>query len=315
MAGESQTIRPFFFNEKSIIFAVKITIMKKIAYFLCLIMLVASCQQKQKQQTQTETEPVNTAPKLETTILDGVYHFTFQGFELWTLQDMQRKMPASLFPNAKKSDLEKCMPNGEAESAINTFLIKKNGKYVLFDSGLGVENGGVMIDKLTLLHVNPEDIYAVCLTHCHPDHIGGMVSKGKAFFPNALVYCSGKELEAFKDDALTQEMVKVYGSRLHQFIAGEVLLDGIRTIDAPGHTPGHTFFQIDNLLIVGDLIHAAALQIPHPEYCAKYDVDKTLAAKTRKNAYQYINQNKLVVAGMHLPYSGVILNFEKEQQQ
>ena len=57
---------------------------------------------------------------------------------------------------------------------------------------------------------------------------------------------------------------------------------------------------------------SAALQIPHPEYCAKYDADKSLAVKTRTNAYQYIRDNQLVVAGMHLPFSGIILNFEKE---
>ena len=287
--------------------------MKRIAYLLCIVILGVSCQQKQEKKT--ESESVNSAPKQEATILDGVYHFMFKNFDLWTLQDIQRKMPASLFPDAKKSDLSQYMPNGEADAAINTFLIKKNGKFILFDTGLGLENGGFMVDKLTLLNIKPEDISAVCITHCHADHIGGMVSQGKAFFPNADVYCSDKELEAFKNDPKTQEMVNVYGSRIHPFTAGDVLLDDIRTIDATGHTPGHTFYQLDNLLIVGDLIHAAALQIPHPEYCANYDANKIQAAKTRHNAYQYIRDNKLVVAGMHLPFSGVILNFEKEQQK
>ena len=218
-------------------------------------------------------------------------------------------MSADLFKDAKKADIKQFMPDGEADAAINTFLIKKNGKYILFDTGLGLEKGGVMLDKLTLLNLRPEDISAICITHCHGDHIGGLVSKGEPVFPNAEVYCSDKELNAFKNDALTKEVVKVYDSHLHTFTAGDTLLGEIRSIAAYGHTPGHTFYQIGNLLIVGDLIHAAALQIPHPEYCAKYDADKKSAVKTRKKAYQYIRDNQLVVAGMHLPFSGVIEHF------
>lgn len=285
--------------------------MKKSVLIPCLLLLIlASCHQKQTQKSPVE--PINSPAPQETVILDGVYHFNFNGFDLWTLQDLQRKMPASLFPSAKKADLAECMPDGEADAAINAFLIRKNGKYILFDSGLGLEKGGATLDKLTLLELTPEDISAVCITHCHADHIGGMVSQGKPVFPNAEVYCAGKELEAFKNDALTKEMVQVYGSHLHSFEAGEKLMGEIQSIDAPGHTPGHTFYQIGNLLIIGDLIHAAALQIPHPEYCANYDADKKLAAKTRMNAYQYIRDNQLVIAGMHLPFSGVIEHFDEK---
>ncbi len=285
--------------------------MKKYCYLLCVIaLLCTACQSKQNKQTKTDNETAAPAEQQETVILDGVYHFDFNGVEMWTLQDMQKKMSADLFKGAKKADIAAFMPTGEADAAINTFLLKRNGKYILFDSGLGLDNGGVMLDKLTLLNIRPEEISAVCITHCHPDHIGGMVSQGQPVFPNAEVYCAAKELEAFKNDAKTKEMVKVYDSRLHRFTAGEKLLGDIQTIDAPGHTPGHTMYQIGNVLIIGDLIHAAALQISHPEYCAKYDANKVLAVKTRKDTYRYIIDNKLVVAGMHLPFSGVIEHFE-----
>ena len=122
--------------------------MKKTSFISCILLLfMASCHQKQEQKSVDTPEPQ------ETVILDGVYHFNFDGFELWTLQDVQRKMSADLFKGAKKADIEQYMPDGEADAAINTFLIKKNGKYILFDTGLGLEKGGVMLDKLTLLHV------------------------------------------------------------------------------------------------------------------------------------------------------------------
>ena len=167
--------------------------MKKYAYLFCIFaLLCTACQSKQNKQTKTDNETAAPAEQQETVILDGVYHFDFNGVEMWTLQDMQKKMSADLFKGAKKADIAAFMPTGEADAAINTFLLKRNGKYILFDSGLGLDNGGVMLDKLTLLNIRPEEISAVCITHCHPDHIGGMVSQGQPVFPNAEVYCSAK---------------------------------------------------------------------------------------------------------------------------
>lgn len=283
--------------------------MKKTYLLLCLVMIcMAGCHSKNKQEA-TPTPPQT--PK-DTTIIAGVYHFHFDDFDFWTLQDKQNTMPATLFPSADKKILNELMPNGEAESAINTFLMKKNGQYILFDSGLGLDKGGAMLDQLLMLNIKPEDVDVVCITHCHGDHIGGMLTNGKASFPNAEVYCADKELKGFQDDKTTQDMLKVYGDRVHRFTAGDTLLGYIITLDASGHTPGHTLYEIGPVLIIGDLIHAAALQIPHPEYCARYDKDTKKAVATRKQVYQYIKDHHKVVAGMHLPYSGVMEKFGEE---
>ena len=77
-------------------------------------------------------------------------------------------------------------------------------------------------------------------------------------------------------------------------------------MEAVGHTPGHTVFQAGKLLIIGDLIHGAALQLEHPEICATYDMDKQEAIKTRKKLLQYARENGLVIAGMHLPVPAFI---------
>ena len=283
--------------------------MKKTYLLLCLVVIcIAGCHSNKKQDV-TPTPP---QPPKDTTIIAGVYHFHFNDFDFWTLQDKQNTMPATLFPSADKKILNELMPNGEAESAINTFLMKKNGQYILFDSGLGLDKGGAMLDKLLMLNIKPEDIDAVCITHCHGDHIGGMLTNGQASFPKAEVYCADKELKSFSGDKTTQAMLKAYGDRVHRFTAGDTLLGYIVTIDASGHTPGHTLYEIGPVLVIGDLIHAAALQIPHPEYCARYDKDQKKAIATRKQTYQYIKDHHKVVAGMHLPYSGVMEKFGEE---
>ena len=280
--------------------------MKSVLSFLLIAILCMGCHST-KVKTPSDAEQQVADPM----VMDGVYHFQFDNFELWTLQDKQNSMPASLFPDVDKKILDETMPNGEAESSINGFLMKKDGQYILFDTGLGLDNGGKLMDKLAALNVRLEEITHICITHCHRDHIGGLLTEGKASFPNADVYFAVNELQAFRNDEATQSVLAVYGDRIHRFNAGDTILNGIKTIDAPGHTPGHTLYEIGDFLIVGDLLHAAALQIPYPEYCARYDQDPTMAASTRKAVYQYIRENQKVVAGMHLPHAAVMFDFGK----
>ena len=80
---------------------------------------------------------------------------------------------------------------------------------------------------------------------------------------------------------------------------------GIKALDASGHTPGHTVFETDSLLIVGDLLHAAALQIPRPEVCTIYDMNPSGAVQARRRFYEFAASSPKPVAGMHLPYPGI----------
>ena len=88
---------------------------------------------------------------------------------------------------------------------------------------------------------------------------------------------------------------------LHLFEFGETLPGNVVAMNAEGHTPGHTVFQANKLLVIADLIHGAALQLEHPEICATYDMDKEKAVKSRKYFLQYAKDNGLTMAGMHLP--------------
>lgn len=274
---------------------------------IALAMIFLSCH-----SNQGKSEQVQENQTLQDSIQhDGIYHFQYDGFEMWTLQDKVNTMSIKLFPEADPTIVSQLVPNGEAPAAINTFLIKRNGQYILFDAGLGENNGGALLRHLKALDIQPSDINAVCITHFHGDHIGGMVSNGKANFPNAQIYFSAKEMKAWNKDENTRKMLAAYKERTHALADNAIILDGIITKPAPGHTPGHTLFQIGNVLIIGDLLHAAALQLPHPEYCARYDQDKPTAVKTRQTFYKYVEDNNLIVAGMHLPQNGVLENLQQ----
>src|SRR6516225_708381 len=71
----------------------------------------------------------------------------------------------------------------------NAYLVETGRKRLLIDAGAGVHmgpNAGKMLEKLAEAGVAPGDVDAIILTHCHPDHILGIVDKEwNAVFPNA----------------------------------------------------------------------------------------------------------------------------------
>ena len=168
-----------------------------------------------------------------------------------------------------------------------------------------------LLAGLHALGISPADIKYIYLTHFHGDYIGGLMKNDSVVFPHAEIYASKAEydswmkMEAEKNGQVVRAM-NAYKDRLHLFAFGDTLPGKVVVMEAVGHTPGHTVFQAGKLLIIGDLIHGAALQLEHPEICATYDMDKQEAIKTRKNLLQYARENGLVIAGMHLPVPAFI---------
>ncbi len=95
--------------------------------------------------------------------------------------------------------------------------------------------------------------------------------------------------------------MNAYSDRLHLFQFGDILPCGVEALYAVGHTPGHTVFRVDDILIWGDIIHGLALQLDHPEICATYDMDQEAAVAARKHMLRIAREQHLLVAGMHLP--------------
>ena len=236
------------------------------------------------------------------------------GAKVTWIQDNEgeKLMPRDLFSDASDSLYASLnMPAG-IPASVSTFLVQVDGVYILFDAGLGAF-GGQLMSRLAALGVNPDSIGLVYLTHFHVDHIAGLVAKDSAgadvkVFKNAAVYAGQVEYDAWMNDIPKNDMQKnvmaLYKDSLHLFAFGDTLPHGVLALDAVGHTPGHTAFQLANLLIVGDLMHGYALQKDHPEINSNYDMDKVKSAESRKRLMQYARDNKLLMAGMHLPPPG-----------
>lgn len=216
-----------------------------------------------------------------------------------------RIMPLSLFPDATKAQIDSLSLQAGVPASVSTFLVEKDGKRILFDTGMGAPDSKLP-EGLKALNINPSEIDYLYITHFHGDHIGGMMKDGVPVFPNAQVYVSKVEYDAWMKmpadkKSQVENTMKAYKDRLHLFAFGDTLPCDVVAMEAAGHTPGHTVFRTGNLLVIGDLMHGAALQLKYPEICATYDMDKSGAVKSRKHYIQYARENGLVIAGMHLP--------------
>lgn len=250
------------------------------------------------------------------------------------LSEGQGNGNTSILVDAKPEIIEKYAPNNAFPIATNAFLVQKDGKNILFDTGYG----RALFDNLQSLQIKPEDIDIIFITHMHGDHISGLLRDDKAAFPNATLYLPKPEHNYWTDDAAISQMpesrrggflsakkvVDIYKSRLQLFEPNlinspdiKTVYPGIKAIAAYGHTPGHTAFLLESgdnkLLIWGDLTHAMAVQMPHPEIAVTYDVDPKTAIQSRSAILEYVSEQKIPVAGMHIPYPGIGVVEKTEQ--
>ena len=169
---------------------------------------------------------------------------------IWIKDNAQeRPIVRSLFENASDSLIESLSLQNGISYSISTFLVETNRVKVLFDTGYGYSDSQ-LLDGLQKLHIASSEIKYLYLTHFHRDHISGLLRNDSVVFPNAGVYTSRKEYEAWintSPDKNIQQVktINAYKKHLHLFEFSDTLLGNIKTIDTSGYTPGHTAYQIE----------------------------------------------------------------------
>lgn len=214
------------------------------------------------------------------------------------------------------------------EASVNAYLIKTAGKLILVDAGTAELYGpslGYLPANLIKAGYRPEQIDAILITHIHTDHTGGLMNGDKMVFPNALVYINKTEADYWLSDenyakapaskkkyfeeARLKVLPYVRAGKIRTFSDEATLFPGIKPIASPGHTPGHTFYEVsskgEKIVFWGDIMHAAPVQFANPDVTIAFDVDPQAAAAARKKAYQDAAKEKYWVAGDHLSFPGI----------
>ena len=208
---------------------------------------------------------------------------------------------------------------------VNCFLIRHGQQLILSDAGSGPTMSttlGYLPNSLRAVGVDPAAIDIILLTHLHPDHSLGLVDEGGGpVFPKAQLVVHEVEAAFWLDrtpkpddsERITRntkaqrQVTAPYRNRIRRIKDGEVL-PGIRATLRPGHTPGHTNWLIESrrerLLIWGDIVHLASVQMARPDATLVFDVEPNVARITRERVLDWVAAERVCVAGAHLPYPG-----------
>ena len=227
-------------------------------------------------------------------------------YEIFPIQDnlSPRMMGRTLFPDAPDGLIAELGLEEGIPASVSAFLVKTDGKEILFDAANGAPDSQLM-QVLESLQTTADEIDYIFITHLHGDHIGGLLKEGEAVFSNAVIYINKTEYDAWmamegRQSEGLRNICNAYGERVKTFTLEDELPCGIEAVEAYGHTPGHTAYRVGDALIAGDVMHGTALQARYPEFRAGFDMDKEMSVKTRR-AILKMAEEGVKVYGMHFP--------------
>ena len=214
--------------------------------------------------------------------------------------------------------------DGMLQITLGGYLVRGGDRTVLIDAGLGPARlmgleGGVMLDNLAALGVQPGDITDVIFTHLHIDHVGWATQRGAITFPNATYRCSAADWQHFMVDhrdepdnypgaesvPVNPHAVLVDATTVFDVYDGSgPILPGVDILAAPGHTPGSSVVVLssgtERAMLLGDVVHCPA-QLIETEWDGLMDVDPALAKRTREALARELEGSDVPVAAAHFP--------------
>ncbi len=276
--------------------------------------------------------PAMAAAPLAGTNAPGFFRIMLGDFEVTAISDGTVDLPMNklLHQPAAKTDqaLARSYLSSPLETSVTGYLVNTGAKLVLIDAGAGSLFGptlGKLLANLKASGYQPEQVDEVLITHMHPDHVGGLAANGQAAFPNATIRADKHDTEfwlsqanmdkapadskGFFQGAMASLAPYVASQHLQPFNGASDITPGIRAIASYGHTPGHISYMVESkgkkLLVVGDLIHAGAVQFDHPEVTIGFDTDPKSAAQARKQVFTAAAKDSELIGAAHLPFPGL----------
>ena len=174
--------------------------------------------------------------------------------------------------------------NNQIDMRNDPILIQANGLNMLIDSGIGSgkftdkqkRNYGVteesqLVEDLAKLHLSPNDIDYILMTHLHFDHVSGLTKLVNdqlvSIFERAEIITSQIEWDEMRSPNIRskstywRENWEPIQTQVQPFEKEREITEGIKMIHTGGHSDGHCIIVIEN---GGEqLIHMADIMPTH----------------------------------------------------
>jgi glyoxylase-like metal-dependent hydrolase (beta-lactamase superfamily II) len=218
----------------------------------------------------------------------------------------------------------------------NPLVVDTGRERILVDTGFGEKIGPPfgsfpgLKENLRRAGIMSESIDLVVISHCHLDHIGGLVTKSGALaFPKAQFvfvdaewnYWTGNRYESdvnsspmpdpFKQATIgvARENLPPLADRCRFVKQGGEIISGVHYIAAPGHSPSHAaiLFTSDReqFIHMGDIAHNPVTSLQHPDWTPVFDYDPVQAIKSRKAILDRVATDGVMVMGYHFPFPAI----------
>jgi glyoxylase-like metal-dependent hydrolase (beta-lactamase superfamily II) len=263
----------------------------------------------------------------------GYHRLMLGDFEVTALSDGSVKLPMGKLlvdpdPAKIRQALERSYLQDEVETSVNAFLVNTGSRLVLIDTGAAGLFGptlGNLLANMRAAGYRPEQVDEVYITHMHGDHVGGLMAGTNRAFPNATLRIDKRDTDywlseanmnaapADAKDSFQGAMLSVNpylaAGKLKPFDGNTELVPGVRAQSAYGHTPGHTIYVVESkgqkLVLLGDLMHVAAVQLQNPGVTIQFDSDQAAAARQRLLAFADAANSGYLIGASHLPFPGI----------
>lgn len=216
------------------------------------------------------------------------------------------------------------LPTDYIDVPYTCFVLEGGGKRYLLDTGFA-DNGppgtGQLHANMRAAGIDPASIDAVVISHFHGDHVNGLRRKdGSLVYPRAQVHVPAPEYAYWMDGARReaapeaaragfQAVRRVFqeypAAQLRMFTPGAAVADGVESIAAFGHSPGHTALVLrsgnERFTFLADTAHVPALFVANPDWQVQFDMDPAQARTTRHALLQRMTQEGGWVGGYHFP--------------
>jgi glyoxylase-like metal-dependent hydrolase (beta-lactamase superfamily II) len=259
-----------------------------------------------------------------------VHRYKFGGFELTAIRDGQVTLdkPETIFGEDQKPETVAALarryylPTDKHTISFTPVIVNTGKELVLFDTGWGSGNPGrgQLAATLGAAGYTADQIDVVVITHCHPDHMGGLMDGDKPAFPNARIVMGEKEYNFWSNSAQdaggTADFYKLTKAKVTPLAAKTTFVknegqavSGITAIETFGHTPGHLSWRLESdgkqMIIGGDFCNHSILSMERPHWHVLFDMDKEGAVASRIRMLDMLSTDHIPFSSYHMPFPAV----------